>query len=273
MKARLPLFCTVALLLAMGQRAWAFSAPERFAMPAVDGGGGGRFFTGAPADGHACGVCHQGGVAPEITIRTQDAARLVLQNLPLSYQPGQRYTVTLTWPATGGSHALALELTDAEGRHPAVEHTPAASTPPQSRCDGLPNGPSAVYAVDVGARRILGVEDCGATQLDFSFVAPDTPELYFGAGIVRSNSSGTAEGDGVLELRHTLRRAGSTTAACAVLRGSAEFTPGVIATLAPLYWLFFFFRRRSNQSNRTPNMPVDSITETRCSPTKARYRK
>src|SRR5687767_4603827 len=38
--------------------AHAYSAPEAYAELAYQGGGEGRWFTGSPADGFGCGVCH-----------------------------------------------------------------------------------------------------------------------------------------------------------------------------------------------------------------------
>jgi hypothetical protein len=47
----------LALIAAAPPAAHAYSELERFGEPAVDGGGGGRYFTGAPTDGYSCHVC------------------------------------------------------------------------------------------------------------------------------------------------------------------------------------------------------------------------
>jgi hypothetical protein len=62
----------------------------------------------------------------------------------------------------------------------------------------------------LGKRRIIGVQDCGASLLSFSFVAPSSDKLYFALGAVRSDGSSTADGDGVLEVRDVLLRASAT---------------------------------------------------------------
>jgi hypothetical protein len=208
-------------ILAFQSAARAFSDPARFSIPASDGGGGGRFFTGAPGDGHSCGVCHRGGIAPQVTLR----------GLPESFEPGQEFTVTLQWAASAGSHALTLELADDLGRHPSVQLPPEVSLPVASRCDATLDGASAVYALDVGNRRILGVEDCGASQIAFSFTTPDVSTLYFAAGVVRSDSAGTADGDGVVEIRHTMRRSTGAQPASCTMSNNRDGVP------SPFPWL------------------------------------
>lgn len=170
--------------------ALAFSDPVRFAAPAAEGGGAGRHFTGTPEDGFGCGVCHRGALPPSVT----------LEGFPTRTEPGARYEVTVRWASPELSHALHLELVGATGRHPAVELVNAADPPSEERCEGDPEGAPAVYSVDLGSRRVLGVQDCGATSLSFSFVAPAEP-LYLAFGAVRSDGSATPEGDGVLEHR------------------------------------------------------------------------
>lgn len=185
-------------------QALAFSDPELFGAPASEGGGAGRFFTGSPADGHACGVCHAGGVAPKV----------FFDGLPDAGEPGVRHDVTVRWELPELSHAMHLELVNEAGEHPQVELTNAGALPPEERCEGEPDGPAAVYTVDVGARRVLGVQDCGARSLSFSFVAPGGP-LRFAAAVVRSNGSATPGGDGVLEVRGVIPSAEGAGGACA----------------------------------------------------------
>src|SRR5262245_54814772 len=98
----------------------AYSDFRTFAYPSNSGGGGGRFYTGSPADGYTCRICHSGGAAPEVRV----------QGLPLDgYQPGVEYEVTVDW-WDGDALSTALELTDNEGR-------PAGSVrlPPESSVD------------------------------------------------------------------------------------------------------------------------------------------
>lgn len=213
--------------------AGAFSDPALFAAPADEGGGEGRYFTGSPVDGHACGVCHRGGIPPRVS----------LEGFPGVTEPGARYDVTLRWDLPEISHAMHVELVDQAGQHPGVELSNADDLPPDARCEGEPGGPPAVYAVDVGARRVLGVQDCGARALRFSFVAPAEP-LFFTIGAVRSDSSATAEGDGVLEHRSTVTSTADEGASCA-FRAPPRGGSGRVAGLCALFLLPVAIRRRT----------------------------
>jgi hypothetical protein len=201
------------LVLAMlvPREARAFSDPALFAAPAVEGGGAGRYFTGSPADGHGCGVCHYGGASPSV----------FLDGLPDVPEPFARYDVTVRWDAPDASHAMHLELMNPAGEHPSVELSNADALPPEARCDSEPDGPPAVYAVDVGARRVLGVQDCGARALSFSFVAPAEP-VHLALGLVRSDSSATRDGDGVLELRRVIGSGADAGGGCSFRAPSRE---------------------------------------------------
>ena len=74
-----------------GARAAAYSVPEAFAAPAEIGGGGGRWFSGSPAEGFGCSACHTD---------VPNAAQFPLHvtGLPPRYQPSQSYDITLDWP-------------------------------------------------------------------------------------------------------------------------------------------------------------------------------
>ncbi|MBK8258542.1 MAG: hypothetical protein IPK82_38515 [Polyangiaceae bacterium] len=183
----------------------AFSDPALFGAPATVGGGAGRHFTGSPADGHGCGVCHGGGAPPVI----------LLDGFPEVTQPGARYDATLRWTSPELSHALHLELMNAAGEHPDIELSNDGALPAEERCEGVPDGAPAVYAVDIGPRRVLGVQDCGARSLSFSFVAPEGP-LTLALGVVRSDQSATPDGDGVLEHRRVIPSSAETAGSCAV---------------------------------------------------------
>ncbi len=189
---------TTVLLISGGARAYAYSDPSRYAQQAELGGGGGRHFTGSPQDGFTCAVCHRGGDAPVLEIR----------GLPAFFKPGSRYDVEARWTAEAdatASIALQLELITADGSHPDVAIAPLEELPATQRCDQQADGNAAVYATNVGRRRVIGVEDCGASAVGFSFTAPDASELVFALAAVRSDRSGTTEGDGVFDMRTTLR--------------------------------------------------------------------
>ena len=194
-----------------------FSEPERYAEPAIDGGGGGRFFTGAPPDGLSCSVCHDGGDPPEVEVT----------GLPDHIDAGTRYELRLRWPDDGRAHALTLELIDADGDHPAVELLALADQAPEERCAAPAAATSAAYQVDLDRRRIIGVTDCGAHALTVAFTPTSDEDLFFAVGVVASDASETTTGDGVLELRRTLT-ATRTNAACAVGGGDG----GALALIA-----------------------------------------
>ncbi|HYJ08118.1 MAG TPA: DUF2271 domain-containing protein [Polyangiaceae bacterium] len=79
-------------LLALGvglPRARAFSEPKLYGDLPAEGGGGGRYFTGSPADGYGCGSCHTG----------QGSFPIAITGLPVDgYVPGKPYVVRVSWP-------------------------------------------------------------------------------------------------------------------------------------------------------------------------------
>lgn len=78
-------------LSAAGGVAHAFTDPLYFGKPALEGGSEGRWFTGAPADGYDCGVCHT----------DQKGEELVIEGLPkLGYLPDTTYQIRVAWPLT-----------------------------------------------------------------------------------------------------------------------------------------------------------------------------
>lgn len=248
--------CAASTLLASGT-AWAHSDPADFAESTELGGSGGRYFTGSPSDGLGCSVCHSGGTVP----------RMTFEGLPTAYAPGMRTTVTVAWEDPEVSHALALEIVDGEGRDAALELVDADALPPQTRCDGDPQGAPAAWVVELAQRRVLVVQDCGAREVSFAFTAPDVSELHFAAAAVRSDSSATAQGDGVLEVRETIWREGSEPSGCALARSSSPGPAGLPLLLLALPVLR---RRVTAQRNAAPNVAVSSTACTRSSPTKAR---
>lgn len=236
---------------------WAFSDPSLFGEPAQHGGGGGRYFTGSSRDGFGCSVCHRGGTEPRVTV----------EGLPDRFVPGTRYEVTLRWDEPDVSHALQLELSDPAGRHANLDVAAPDDLPAASRCEGEADGVPAVYLVELEERRILGVQDCGASEVSFSFTAPDEPELQFSAGIVRSDSSATADGDGVLELRWTIPQEGQDSGeGCSVGSRGAAPSWSVLVVIAVLVAR----RKNTPQRNSAPNNAVISRACTRSKPTKAR---
>ncbi len=75
-----------------GATAHAYSAPEAFPDSPVAGGGGGRWFTGSPADGFGCSVCH-------VATPGQRVFPFYVAGLPLEgYELATRNEVVLSWP-------------------------------------------------------------------------------------------------------------------------------------------------------------------------------
>jgi hypothetical protein len=225
-----PLVYAASILLASGI-VRAHSDPAMFAEPTELGGSGGRYFTGSPQDGLGCSVCHSGGTVP----------RVVLEGLPTAYEPGTRAMVTVSWEQPEVSHALALEIVDDEGRDAALELLDADALPAETRCDGDPEGAPAAWLVELSPRRVLVVQDCGARAVSFAFTAPEARALSFAAAVVRSDSSATAQGDGVLEVRETIWRDGAQPSGCAL---GLSPSPGPMALLLAL----LFVRRRRGLS-------------------------
>jgi hypothetical protein len=81
--------------------AHAYADPLYFAKPAAEGGGEGRWFTGSPADGYGCGVCHT----------PNQAEKLVVEGLPKNgYVPGKDYYIRIAWPVTAARTRALYDL-------------------------------------------------------------------------------------------------------------------------------------------------------------------
>lgn len=225
----------LALCVSVPGAAKAFSDPELFAQPAERGGGGGRFFTGSPADGQACSVCHRGGVEPVLGVA----------GLPAEFEVGTSYDVTVRWAHPEIAHGLQLELLTDTSESPLVELPALESLSTGARCESSAEGDPAVYLTAIDKRRIVGVRDCGASELSFRFVAPSARRIAFSASVVRSDSSGTAEGDGALDLRHVIYARGQAPAAGGCAVASARRGSDLFSVLVVLIVLSAARRRRS----------------------------
>jgi hypothetical protein len=211
--------------------AHAYSDPAMFGDPVEEGGGGGRYFTGSRAEKYSCSVCHQGGEAP----------RFVIDPLPAVLEEGTRYSLVIHWSDPESPQGLQLELATATGADPAVTIPAPAALPATSRCEGSATGLPAIYSVDIGigSRRVVGVEDCGASRVEVSFVATGNP-IEVSIGGVRSNEDGTPNGDGVFDERFILSPAfHASGGGCAVGGDSFSVVPFVA-------WLLLR-RRRSRK--------------------------
>ena len=80
---------TFSVAISMASRAHAFTDANFFHEPASEGGSDGRWFTGSPADGFGCSVCHSG----------RPAERVVVEGFPTGgYVPGEVYDIRISWP-------------------------------------------------------------------------------------------------------------------------------------------------------------------------------
>ncbi len=177
----------------------AFSDPLTFTDDVGLGGGGGRYFTGSPADGYGCDVCHRGAPSPPLEIL----------GLPLGgYRPGGAYEVRIEWPRSLEHIALALEITDDAGLAAgSLALPPLEELADPERCLPVEDG---VAAGDLdpleGGRTILHVSDCGAQRVRFLWTAPveSRGALRLSGGLVASNTQADAEGDGTTMFAHVL---------------------------------------------------------------------
>lgn len=81
-----------ALCVLSPRQASAYSTPDAFADYPSSGGGGGRWFTGSPADGYGCSVCHLASSATKFPLLV---AGLALDG----YEPGSSREIVMSWPA------------------------------------------------------------------------------------------------------------------------------------------------------------------------------
>lgn len=242
-------FAALLLVCAVTSRARAYSDLSRFEDPVGEdpdtgdsGGGGGRFFTGSPADGFTCKVCHLQGKPLEI----------VVNSLPDRYSPGQIYDVLVGWSEGADHVSAALELTDQDG-HGAGEVTlPRGKVlTEQDQCEPYVFGIPAAVRYDLpDGRQVLGLADCGARQIAFQWKAPpvDVGPIWFSGAIVRSNNESDIDDDGVTEFRRAIPSEGSTVVqstagGCSVPRGWRGGSPwGWLVVVAALRFARSFTR-------------------------------
>jgi len=216
----------------------AFSEPRSYVDDPGEGGGGGRWFTGSPADGYGCSVCH-GGRAP---------VPLYVDGLPpAGYVPGMAYDVRLSWPEftalettirqTPGAGPASMSLvaefvTETGNGSGTVEIASLETTTPGERCV-FPEDTSALhlYSVKPGTdvkeeatrceatlleeRCLLAVSDCGAQEFRFRWTAPPLWQrsIWFSTGLVATDrSTDTPDADAVTEISFPLIPAASASA-------------------------------------------------------------
>jgi hypothetical protein len=222
------------LLVAAGLSSWcwvgsvrvalAFSEPSSYSDEANQGGGGGRWFTGSPADGYGCDVCHTG--AP-----SQPNYPLYAAGFPEGgYVPGQTYELQLSWPEFAAqdlavramkgveptSMGLVAEFVSESGIGSGVVEVPRKGAEDAALCIFPPKGVSAeVHGISpgekvsessrcesksLGERCVLAVHSCGAQEVRFSWTAPAQYQdvVWFSAGFVATDHlSANPTGDSV----------------------------------------------------------------------------
>ena len=231
-------------LLVAGQ-AHAFSDPSAFeSNPIDDGGGGGRWFTGSPADGYTCAVCHSGAKSPE----------LLISGLPVDgYLPGATYEVIIDWPDGPGRVGANVEITDQNGAGVGTVQLPEGSArDPRELCDPLllPDFPAAslntvaARSPQLPSRTVINVTACGARWLRFLWTATTEPrgQLWFSGAVVDPDNMETVSGDGVNDFGRPIAQRGreavaSTVGGCSVTSSrsaSSSLWTLMLTTLAAL---------------------------------------
>lgn len=199
------------LLAATAAPAEAYSDLSRFDEASGEGGGGGRYFTGSPADGYTCVVCHLQGGAEK-----KQQLELVIGSLPSEYEPGRTYDVMVTW-AEGIDHvSAAVEFTDGDGRGAGDITLPRGKVLTQEdQCQPFLLPIPAAMRIDLAeGRQVIGLADCGARRIAFQWRAPaeDVGAIWFSGAIVRSSNTSDMDGDGVTPFRRTIPREGTSVA-------------------------------------------------------------
>jgi hypothetical protein len=272
----------------------AFSEPLSYFDDPANGGGGGRWFTGSPAEGYGCSVCHTG-------TPTQPTWAFQVEGLPSAgYVPGSVYDLRLTWPdfaaharqlrammgtpSMGVVAELASETGTASGsldidtKNPTQEElcqlpagmpgmalysvkpglAPADATSKVAHCD----------ANKLGSRCLLTVRACGADEVRVRWTAPSEYQgpIWFSAGFVATEQfSGTPDGDSVNEITRPLLPATSGAAsyeaqlkgACSIARDASAAPTGWLAALS-FGWIALGVRsaRRRHRRHQRPTRPT-----------------
>ena len=224
-------------VLAVPTPARAFTEPRTYFESTQNGGGGGRFFTGSPAEGYGCKVCHSGsGTEP-----------LHLEGLPTDgYVPGATYNIRLTWPELAKRHralrmtqkkppslGLVAELISESGEGAGAIDIASGEKAADGELCVVPEGTQAaqLYAVrpgqetaeegvrceatKLGQRCLVAVVSCGARELRFRWTAPAKWQgpIWLSAGLVATDRvSGDPQGDSVTQLSEVVLPSASQSA-------------------------------------------------------------
>ncbi len=224
-------------------RAHAYQNPTRFADPPELGGGGGKFFTGSPADGYTCKVCHSEGKPTHLTI----------QGLPVSgYVPGTTYRITVDWIDDLKSVALNFEITDNQGHTAGTLAMPGIDElGPGDLCQiGFPD--VQVMTTMADGRSIGVVGECGGHQATVDWTAPVAAptgsaadsEVWFTGSLVSADADGTVAGDNVTDFSRVIGPRGQAAplasqlaAGCSTAAGRRAPWPWALCAALALLWL------------------------------------
>jgi hypothetical protein len=137
---------------------------------AIRGGGGGRFFTGAPRDGYVCSVCHDGG----------EPLPLRVEGIPAEgWEPGRTYVLTIPFTDGARNVGAAIEVADERGTGVGTfDGLASADTRPEDLCRGpAPGepGPPAARGLSLEGRTVARADVCGARRLAVRWTAPPAP--------------------------------------------------------------------------------------------------
>jgi hypothetical protein len=235
----------------------AYSDGTDFDRPALEGGGGGRHFTGSPVDGYTCAVCH--GDAPTAPPR--------LEGLPAEgYAPGTAYELTAAWGPEARRDGLALEVTDARGEPVGtLALTGMGEVDELCRDDGTGASPRAARLVTPAGgdadRAVLVVDGCGAEAARVTWTAPmrSVGAVFVQASFVRGDGTGGPDGDAtaLLEVQVPPAQVAPEVRAldggCALASSSsASSWPGLrgVAALFGAVFVWRVARRRSRRDQR-----------------------
>jgi hypothetical protein len=238
------------ILLGLCARAQAFQSPARFLDdPVAKGGGGQRFFTGSPADGYTCKVCHTPGEPVHVDII----------GFPVDgYVPGRSYPIVVDWPDDLKAVGLNAEFTDQSGAALGELFVPdVTQLTPADLCSVGKQSGAGVFPLPMRAVAMVG--ECGQHQTTLVWKAPVVAQAgpaWFSGSLVVSDSNADVGGDRVTDFRRALSVAGTVApittsithgSSCAVLARHGGSDSMVVAALAlAAVWLA---RRRHCHSN------------------------
>jgi hypothetical protein len=224
-----PLTCLIATLtlgLACVHVAHAFQNPDTFPADPTQGGGGGRFFTGAPLDAFTCEVCHRSESAPSVHVYGLP---------PGAYQAGALYRVTIDWPDELERVALMMEMTDRRGLAVGTwTDVDPASLTPADQCTLTSDTPTGTRILPLdGPRAVISAIDCGQHQTTLNWIAPaqtdplvpvQLPDAILSGAIVVSNTNGKLAGDDAASFARNLAAPGAMPVAATDVLARCETT-------------------------------------------------